>query len=463
VTDPKVDKRTINGVGRVDAESLRETNAWAKRERRAPAVSLVGQTVGSYRVTRVLGEGGVGIVYLGEHPRVGSRVAIKVLHEGFRDSSEMVQRFVQEARAANAIANPHIVRVSDFGTLEDGRDYAVMEYLEGRSLDATLSESHTLPVDRVVEIMSQIAETMVAAHAANIVHRDLKPENLFLEAREGSDFVRVLDFGIAKLADTEDVGRMTAPGAVLGTPVYCAPEQAAGAFVDFRADIYALGAVAYELLTGRTVFEGNVVEVLVAKMTREAPPLNGQNVPQALETLISHMLVRDPRCRPASMTEVLARLAPLRNGHVEHAPPTLSEESASSVAAPHDSAVVLMRSGVPLPRIALVVLALVTISGGALLLLRSWATDSGSIPAASARLEVPTPGLPSDVPAQGQSRATTTSVSASALPVIAPPAPQDRPKKAPAKFQKGRPAAPSDPRRVPPPGPPRGSLIDPFK
>jgi serine/threonine-protein kinase len=314
--DGKRDGATIVGMGLLDEIAQRETAGWTKRRRRAiETPSLVGQTVGSYRITRVLGEGGVGVVYCGEHPRIGTRVAIKVLHDDFLDSQEMVASFVREAKAANAIASPHIVRVIDFGTLEDGRDYAVMEHLEGRPLDAVLAENGTLPVSRVIRIVRQVAEAMAAAHAVGIVHRDLKPENLFLEARpdapDGSDFVRILDFGIAKLADPDGSGEPAQANTVLGTPIYCAPEQANGGHVGPAADIYALGAVAYELLTGRTVFQGSVVEVLVAKMTREAPELVCSDVPPAFAALIRQMLERDPDWRPATMTEIQARIASL--------------------------------------------------------------------------------------------------------------------------------------------------------
>jgi serine/threonine-protein kinase len=339
VTEPKRDTKTVLGLGVLDEVALRETAAWAKRRRASTeTASLVGQTVGSYRITRVLGEGGVGIVYLGEHPRVGSRVAIKVLHEDFLDSQEMVARFVQEARAANLVASPHIVGIVDFGTLEDGRDYAVMEYLEGRPLDAVLAESGPLPVARVVDIMSQVAEAMAAAHAVDIVHRDLKPENLFLEARVDrsttGDFVRILDFGIAKLADPDDGAATTAAGSVLGTPVYCAPEQANGGTVGPKADIYALGAVAYELLTGRTVFQGNAVDVLVSKMTREAPGLGRHDLPHELEALVMQMLERHPDGRPASMSEVRARLG----GVVRSAAPPVPTASSQSAGGAKESA-----------------------------------------------------------------------------------------------------------------------------
>jgi tRNA A-37 threonylcarbamoyl transferase component Bud32 len=289
----------------------REIEQWNPRER-GPDRSLVGRCVGSYRITRLLGEGGVGAVYLGEHPVVQSRVAIKVLHDDLARSAEMVHRFVTEARAANLIPSPHVVRVSDFGRLDCGREYAVMEYLEGRSLGDILAEEGTLSVRRAIELLRQTADGMAVAHAHGIIHRDLKPENLFVQQPPGrGEFVRILDFGIAKLTQVARDARVTAAGVFVGTPLYCSPEQMAGQDVGPASDIYSLGAVAFELVTGRPLFDGDGMDVLVqkAKGTSDALHALSGTVPAELAQLIRAMVDLRPAQRPASMAVVAERLS----------------------------------------------------------------------------------------------------------------------------------------------------------
>ncbi|WP_394828256.1 protein kinase domain-containing protein [Pendulispora albinea] len=282
-----------------------------------PHRNLVGSVVGSYRLTRLLGEGGVGVVYLGEHPLVGARVAIKVLHEHCAGAPEIVERFVNEAKAANLIQSPHIVRVSDFGCLDDGSHYAVMEYLEGQTLEHILSRIGPMEYRRVVELCRQMAVGMSAAHAAGIIHRDLKPANVFVQfGVEGGPFVRILDFGIAKLLESnwqnqEPAVKSTLAGQVLGTPLYCSPEQAAGEPVTKASDVYALGAIAYELLSGVAPIEGeNLMQILVRKATLDAVPIASlcPQLPVELAELVMEMLARKPASRPGSMDEVVRRL-----------------------------------------------------------------------------------------------------------------------------------------------------------
>ena len=221
---------------------------------------MIGETFGNYRVTELIGEGGMGVVYLAEHPGIGRRAAIKILRPGLTDNAEMTKRFFNEARAANAIRHPGIVEVYDCGTLASGTSYIVMELLEGENLAARLRTIGRLPAPDARRIAAQTASALAAAHAAGIVHRDLKPDNLFLvpdERDAALEMVKVLDFGIAKLgqqaSNTSSVRTRT--GSVMGTPAYMSPEQCRGTReIDHRTDIYALGVILFEMLCGRPPF-----------------------------------------------------------------------------------------------------------------------------------------------------------------------------------------------------------------
>src|SRR3954469_23404027 len=221
---------------------------------------MIGETFGNYRVSELIGEGGMGVVYLAEHPGIGRRAAIKILRPGLTDNAELTKRFFNEARAANAIRHAGIVEVLDCGTLPSGTAYIVMELLEGENLAARLRKAGQLPVADARRVAAQTASALAAAHAAGIVHRDLKPDNLYLvpDERDASlEMVKVLDFGIAKLG--QDAGRTssvrTRTGSVMGTPAYMSPEQCRGTReIDPRTDIYALGVILFEMLCGRPPF-----------------------------------------------------------------------------------------------------------------------------------------------------------------------------------------------------------------
>lgn len=295
---------------------------------------LTGQRAGSYRIVRLIGEGGVGSVYLGEHPVIGTKVAVKVLLPEIAAMGSMVERFMQEARASTQIGSPHIPRYFDFGQLPDGRHFAIMEYLEGETLARLLAREGTLAPERVGALLSQAARAMAQAHAAGILHRDLKPDNLFITIGEdGSAVVKVLDFGIAKLMGGEPGNaRLTSLGVIVGTPMYCSPEQAAGiGNLGPASDIYAIGVIAYEALSGRPPFEGSLIEILAAKTTREPAPLASRrpDLPVHVCQAVDRMLARDGAARPASMEEVARALASWRNlSAVEiesHPPPPLLE------------------------------------------------------------------------------------------------------------------------------------------
>ncbi|HEX4459640.1 MAG TPA: serine/threonine-protein kinase, partial [Polyangia bacterium] len=270
--------------------------------------ALVGLVVDNrYRIERVLGTGGMGAVYEAEHIEIGKKVALKVLHPQFSRQADLVARFRREARAASKVGHPNIVDVTDSGTTPDGDVYFVMERLDGLDLGEVLRHERRVAPDRTVAIGTQICRALSAAHAAGIIHRDLKPENVFLVSREGvPDFVKVLDFGIAKqdMGNQNSPRRLTTPGIAMGTPEYMAPEQAAGKAIDGRVDIYAVGAILYEMITGEPPHHGaNAMEVLAKKATEAPTPPHQLNseVPESLEEVVMRCLERDPDKRPQTM------------------------------------------------------------------------------------------------------------------------------------------------------------------
>jgi serine/threonine protein kinase len=274
---------------------------------------LVGQLIADrYRVSRLLGEGGMGRVYEAEHVAIGKQVAVKVLHPQYSRHPDVVTRFRREAQAASKIGHPNIVDVTDFGETADGSVFFVMEHLAGLDLGQLLAAERCLAPERAIAIGVQICRALAAAHAAGIIHRDLKPENIFLIARDNTpDFVKVVDFGIAKSAEDNKVqrGRLTQPGLAMGTPEYMAPEQAAGKPIDHRVDIYALGTILYETITGRHPYTGlNVMEILTKKATEKPPPPSqlrpDLKLSAELEDVILRAMEKDPARRPATMGQL---------------------------------------------------------------------------------------------------------------------------------------------------------------
>jgi serine/threonine-protein kinase len=259
--------------------------------------------LGSYRLLERLGEGGMGAVYRAVHRKLGRAVAIKILQKDLTCDRGMINRFFHEARAANTIRHENVIEVYDF--VEDGENvYFVMELLRGRDLHDTLHrngrESAPLAPRRAVRVLEQVAAGLHATHLRGIVHRDLKPENIFLCHRNGvDDFVKIIDFGIAKMSRPD--GLSTVAGAVLGTPEYIAPEQARGIHVDGRADIYALGCIAFEMLTLHQLFGGGTrTQVLTNQIRLQPPPLRhyAPELPPALEAAVMRALAKDPEERP---------------------------------------------------------------------------------------------------------------------------------------------------------------------
>jgi serine/threonine-protein kinase len=271
-----------------------------------------GQMVGEYQIERLLGEGGMGRVYAAIHPLIAKRAAIKVLRPELSHDPAAVERFVREARSVNQIGHPNIVDIFAFGTLPDGRHYFVMEWLQGESLRERL-ERGALPFLLALDVLDAIASALAAAHATGIVHRDLKPDNVFLAGPVGSaPMVKLLDFGIAKLLGTEPGIDRTATGAMIGTPTYMSPEQARGELVDTRSDLYALGAVAFEVLAGEMVFRATSAAEVVARHLFEPPRPVRQlrpEVPDALDALITSLLAKEMTARPllAEVRETLVR------------------------------------------------------------------------------------------------------------------------------------------------------------
>ncbi len=256
---------------------------------------------GRFRIVEQLGAGGTAEVYLVENLAHGRREAIKVLQADLADTPELVTRFRREARAINRLDHPNVIAVYDFGELPDGRFYLAMEHVDGTSLGAVIAAG-PLPPPRAMCVLSQLADAVDHAHTHGVIHRDLKPDNVMLCRRRGRvDQVKVLDFGLAKIVDVPDA-LGTVRGAAVGTPPYMAPEQFTGAGYDARVDIYALGCLAFAILTGRPPFVGGAMEVMDAHVGTP-PPRPGDvapaaRIPRALEDLVLRCLAKDPKDRP---------------------------------------------------------------------------------------------------------------------------------------------------------------------
>jgi serine/threonine-protein kinase len=283
------------------------------------AFVTVGQVlVGKYRVERLLGEGGMGVVLAVHHLALGQTFALKVLSPGKAITEEHRVRFAREARAAARLAGPHVVRVVDSGELSeapfDKTPFLVMEFAAGKDLAEVLDEAMTLPVETAVRYTLQACEALAEAHARGLVHRDLKPSNLLLgEASDGTPLVKLLDFGISKLAE-EFEPALTTSQAVMGTPRYMAPEQMRSAKdVDPRSDLWALGVILYEMLAGVTPFDGSTLVELVLAVQQQAPmPLSevAVGVPDGLVMVVHRLLNKDPEGRFPNVGALAAALAP---------------------------------------------------------------------------------------------------------------------------------------------------------
>jgi serine/threonine-protein kinase len=250
----------------------------------------------------------MGVVYRARHRDLDRPIALKVLHRELSDDATVVARFKREARAASSLGHPHIIHVHDFGRLEDGSAYLAMELFDGRSLRAIIAQEGALSVPRVVRLATQIADALGAAHAAGVIHRDLKPDNVLVGA---DDAVKIVDFGIAKVAVSAEAARLTGTDELIGTPLYMSPEQCRGRDVDARADVYALGAILFEMLTGRPPFHGESVVALVTAHLFEEPPRPSAlraGVPEPLEEVVLACLAKDADHRPPTMSALAQHL-----------------------------------------------------------------------------------------------------------------------------------------------------------
>ncbi len=298
---------------------------------------LTGQLLGPWGLQQFIAEGAMGRVYLAKHTRIGRVAAVKVLKREHAVRADLVQRFIQEAQAVNAIRNEHIVEVYDFGeqSLEGGerRVYCIMELLQGQSL-ADAVERQKFSVPRAARIARQMALALHAAHSVGVIHRDIKPDNIFLTTRDGADYVKVLDFGIAKLL--KPIGELpmsgTQAGTIIGTPEYMAPEQALGEETSARSDIYAVGLVLFELLSGRPPFQGASFGQLVVDITSKPFPVlptestSGDRIPPQLVAVIKKATARQAVDRYTHANELAEALEPFTTRESLSALPTVSGE-----------------------------------------------------------------------------------------------------------------------------------------
>ncbi|MDH5491968.1 MAG: protein kinase, partial [Myxococcales bacterium] len=298
---------------------------------------LVGQVIdGRYEIERVLGEGGMGLVYKARHVVLGKPLAIKVLRPEVSKDSEIIARFRQEAQSASSIGNQHIIDISDFGVLADQSTYFVMEFLEGQDLTGAIESAGSLEPARCVHIARQLCQALGAAHEIGIVHRDLKPDNVQLITRGGDpDFVKVLDFGIAKVGGS--TSKLTRAGQVFGTPHYMSPEQCAGSGVDARTDIYALGVMLYEMACGSVPFDADNLMGILTKHLYEEPTPPSQvkpSVPVDFEAVILRAMAKKVEERYQNMAELVADLDRLDAGQRPEATTSFLTRQAEAEAEP---------------------------------------------------------------------------------------------------------------------------------
>ncbi len=282
---------------------------------------LASVLLGRYEITRRIGQGGMGAVYEATHKLIGKRVAVKVLLDKYAQKSQVVARLEQEARLASSIGHENIIDITDFGQTSDGRTFVVMEFLEGESLGSAISREGPMEEQRAINVGYQIASALGAAHQKGVIHRDVKPDNVFLLKRRDQDYVKVVDFGISKSIRLDEEGgaespRLTQTGMVLGTPLYMSPEQARGdESLDHRIDIYALGVILYELVTGEVPFKGNNYLSIISQVINEDPTPPRDLRPELspdLESVIMKALSKDRDKRYQTMEEIADDLATLR-------------------------------------------------------------------------------------------------------------------------------------------------------
>lgn len=421
--------------------------------------SRVGEVVGEkYRLVRLLGEGGMGSVYEARHDLIGRRFAVKFLHAELASHPEILARFRREAQAAGSLENENIAAVTDFGSSPDGAPYIVMEFLEGEDVAKTLARFGPMSIQRAAHILIQVCRGLFAAHGRGIVHRDLKPENLLLQQRgDGQDLVKILDFGIAKLKSTEGPQNQTRTGITLGTPYYMPPEQARGQKeLDERADIYALGVILFELLSGRKPHDGeNYNSILYSILMQAAPRIETfrSDLPPDLAAIVHRAMAADPNDRFQTVSELSQALAPYTGrsitpaptlGHASTvmAPPAASQRSTSTRAPVALTPSMPYSTATPVPRsnaglfIGLAAVLVAGVGGAAWFFTRTptvaeTAPSAAPVVAAVAQPTpvpslAPTPVAPPPEPPAPEAAAST---SASAAPAAPAPAVAARPLK----------------------------------
>ncbi|MEO8293966.1 MAG: serine/threonine-protein kinase [Gemmatimonadota bacterium] len=310
-----------------------------------PTADLVGQVIADrYHITKKLGEGGMGAVYLAEHVKMGRQSAIKVMGRGMSHDPDAISRFNREAANASRINHPNVCAVYDFGETEDGTIYLAMEFIEGHTLSSLLKETGPLSLRRAADILKQCADGLHAAHELGIVHRDLKPDNIMIVSQKGRDVVKVVDFGIAKAAGGEAGQNVTKTGLVVGTPEYMSPEQLSGDKVDGRSDIYSLGLVFYRTLTDALPFVAETAqETMIKRLTDEPIPLALARpdafFPAGLQPIMDRALARWPQDRYTTATEFSSDVGRVADTIKETASHTSADtEAKTQVVRPSDVA-----------------------------------------------------------------------------------------------------------------------------
>jgi serine/threonine protein kinase len=433
------------------------------------ADARLGSTIGGkFRIVRWLADGGVGSVYEAQHLLIKRRFAVKFLRSDLLGRRDVLARFKREAEAAGALESENIGAAIDFGITGAGEPYLLMEYLEGSDLAALSAAVGPLPLERATDLMLQACAGMQCAHAAGVIHRDLKPRNLFVCRRsDGTDLLKVVDFGVAKLLDAEAMQQLTVTGSLLGTPAYMSPEQARGeSALDARADVYALGAILYELLSGRLPHPGASHNALLYHIATEpalALASGDRPLPPALVAAVESALATRPEQRPASVQELAHALAPFARREpwpsAQVAPAvvlesgvqpgnSLIEAAASAPALPALKSQSLQRA-LPLAIVAAAVAgALAAARIGGLWSARPRAVAPAPSQQAAALHESPTAGSRSSPESALPSRAATEPRPAVAelAPVASRPAAAERPK------AERKPSLPAPrPRETPPP------------